>query len=580
MTWQLAATAILLVALAAGFAWYERCRPDARIVALVAVLAAAAALGRIAFAALPNVKPTTDIVVIAGFALGAAPGFTVGAVAGLTSNFFFGQGPWTPWQMAGWGAAGLIGAGLALLTRRRAGRWMLAIVCTIVGFAFTAFQDVGDWVNYSDHSAIQLGLYVGKGLGFDAIHAAGCLFFALTIGPALARSVARFAARLEVTWTVPRDAVIPAMLVIALGTIVVVGEADRAAASSSPASYLEGAQNSNGGLGSAPGQTSSELYSGWAALGLAADGINPQHVSKGGTSLMGYLAQGAGSLNDPGALERTILAARAAGLSATSFGGRNLVASLQDDVRPNGSIANQTNLTSFAILALRAGGATPPGSMLSWLVHQRDRDGGYNYSTRGGVSDADDTGAALEALAGVSGGAASSARAGAVSYLERHQDRDGGFPAYAGGGSNAQSTAWAIQGLIAGGVNPSSLHRRGAPSPLQYLQSLIAPDGHVMYSKGSNQTPVWVTGEALMALAGKPLPLKPVASSSAHHAGSSPTSATGSPKSSSSHTPSKKPGSHGSQTKKRPAVDQGPGGSLLGDLAAADALVLAPIGLG
>src|SRR5947209_20582162 len=117
MSWQLAAFAVLGLALAGGFAWYERTRPDSRIVALVGVLAAFAALGRIAFAPLPNVKPTTDIVLIAGYALGGAPGFVVGALAGLTSNFFFGQGPWTPWQMAAWGATGMIGAGLARITR-------------------------------------------------------------------------------------------------------------------------------------------------------------------------------------------------------------------------------------------------------------------------------------------------------------------------------------------------------------------------------------------------------------------------------------------------------------------------------
>src|SRR5436305_12280043 len=110
MTWQLGSFTILALALAAGFAWYERSRPDARIVALVATLAAFATLGRIAFAALPNVKPTTDIVLVSGYALGGGPGFVVGALAGFTSNFFFGQGPWTPWQMGSWGATGLRGA--------------------------------------------------------------------------------------------------------------------------------------------------------------------------------------------------------------------------------------------------------------------------------------------------------------------------------------------------------------------------------------------------------------------------------------------------------------------------------------
>ena len=80
MSWQLGSFALLAVALAAGFAWYERQRPDARIVALVGTLSAFAALGRIAFAAVPNVKPTTDIVLIAGYALGGGPGFAVGAI--------------------------------------------------------------------------------------------------------------------------------------------------------------------------------------------------------------------------------------------------------------------------------------------------------------------------------------------------------------------------------------------------------------------------------------------------------------------------------------------------------------------
>src|SRR6201992_1865405 len=122
MSWQLGGFAILALALAGGFAWYERTRPDARIVALVGTLAAFAALGRIAFAALPNVKPTSDIVLISGYALGGGPGFAVGAIAGLASNFFFGQGPWTPWQMAAWGATGIVGAGLALGFRRPIGR--------------------------------------------------------------------------------------------------------------------------------------------------------------------------------------------------------------------------------------------------------------------------------------------------------------------------------------------------------------------------------------------------------------------------------------------------------------------------
>jgi len=100
MSWELASFLILGGVLLGGFAWYERSRPSSQVVALVAALAALAVAGRVAFVALPNVVATTDVVVFAGFALGPAPGFAVGALAGLVSNFWLGQGPWTPWQMA------------------------------------------------------------------------------------------------------------------------------------------------------------------------------------------------------------------------------------------------------------------------------------------------------------------------------------------------------------------------------------------------------------------------------------------------------------------------------------------------
>ncbi len=502
MSWQVGAFTILGLALAAGFAWYERDHPDARIVALVGTLAAVAALGRIAFAAVPNVKPTTDIVLISGYALGGGPGFAVGAIAGLVSNFFFGQGPWTPWQMAAWGATGVLGAGVARAGLVRGGRWRLAIVCAAAGLAFTAIQDVGDWVTFSDHSWAQLGVYVGQGLGFDAIHAAGCLAFALAFGPALIRSIARFAQRLEVTWLPP------APLAVGIVALLVAGMApapSRARAATGPASYLVSAQNADGGFGAAAGQPSDQLYAGWAALGLASAGYDLSHVAHGGPSVIDYIRAGAGS-TDPGSVERTILVARAAGQSARSFGGHDLIAALERHVSAGGSVSGQVNLTAFAALALRADGIAPPGRMLGWLERQQDRDGGFSFAGAGGSSDADDTGATLEALAGA-GGRAGAVRARAVAYLRRQQDRDGGFSSQPGGGSNAQSTAWAIQGLQAAGVDPSTLRRHGARSPVAYLHSLIGPGGRVAYARGNPQTPVWVTGEALMALEGKPLPL-------------------------------------------------------------------------
>jgi energy-coupling factor transport system substrate-specific component len=505
MSWPLGSFTLLAIALAGGFAWYERTRPDARIVALVGTLAAFAALGRIAFVALPNVKPTTDIVLVAGYALGGAPGFVVGAVAGLVSNFFFGQGPWTPWQMAAWGATGLLGAGLAVLTRGRLPRWPLALSCAAVGFAFAAFQDVGDWVTYSDHSASQLGVYVGKGVGFDLVHAGGCLAFALIFGPALIRSVSRFATRLQVTWRPPpAGTVVPAIAAAALLGGALTVAVPTTARAATPRSYLLSAQNPDGGYGPVPRQPSSQMYSAWAALGLAAQGDNPLSIRAGGPSLLGYVSAGAGPSSDTGVLERTILVIRAAGSDAAG-----LAAALAPRFAHNGSVGGQVNLTAFGVLALRAAGTPAPAAAFGWLLRQQNSDGGFSFAAAGDQSDVDDTAAALQALSGA-GGPAAQARGRAVGFIAAQQNRDGGLPAQSGGDSNAQSTAWAIQGLLAAGADPGALHRRGAPSPLQYLGSLIAPDGHVRYSRSSDQTPIWVTGEAAMALAGKPLPIPPL----------------------------------------------------------------------
>ncbi|OUO32513.1 ECF transporter S component [Olsenella sp. An293] len=100
---------MVALALALMLAGYEASRPALRQLMPTAVLAALAAAGRALFAPLPDVKPVSAIAIVAGAALGRRSGFVVGALAALLSNFFFGQGPWTPWQMYAWGLVGYVG---------------------------------------------------------------------------------------------------------------------------------------------------------------------------------------------------------------------------------------------------------------------------------------------------------------------------------------------------------------------------------------------------------------------------------------------------------------------------------------
>jgi energy-coupling factor transport system substrate-specific component len=196
------ALALLLVAAAAvvaGVAWLEAGPESARELAVIATLGGAAAAGRVLFAAVPGVQPVTVIVVAAGAALGARAGIAVGMLAAFTSNFFLGQGLWTPWQMLGWGACGAVGALAAPLVRRRLS---FAALCAVLGFAFSALMDVWTWLSFFPHTWQAFTVAFGRGVWFDVAHAAGNVAIALAVGPELRRMLERYRRRLrtEVVW--------------------------------------------------------------------------------------------------------------------------------------------------------------------------------------------------------------------------------------------------------------------------------------------------------------------------------------------------------------------------------------------
>lgn len=183
----------------AGFAWLEVGPGSAKEIALIATLAGAAAAGRVLFAAVPGVQPVTVIVVAAGAALGARAGFAVGALAALVSNFFLGQGTWTPWQMLAWGGCGLLGGLAAPLLQ---GRLQLAIACFLLGLAFSAAMDVWEWYSFFPHTWQAFIVQMSRGIPFDLAHAIGNVVLALAIGPELRRVIERHErrTRTEIVW--------------------------------------------------------------------------------------------------------------------------------------------------------------------------------------------------------------------------------------------------------------------------------------------------------------------------------------------------------------------------------------------
>ena len=509
MSWQVSAFAMLALVLVAGFAWYERSRPSSRIVALVAALAALAVAGRLVLAPVPNVVATTDVALITGYALGGAPGFAVGALAAPVSNLWLGQGPWTPWQMAGWGLCGLGGAALARLTARRVGRLGLACACAFAGLAYGALLDLSVMVGYGGEQSLDRYLALSaRGIPFNVIHAAGNFAIALAAGPALVRMISRFRDRMEFSWR--PAAAMPLLLAALVAWGAVAAPPADGAGPAGARTYLERQQNGDGGFGATPRASSNVDMTAWAMLGMEASRRNPLDLRSGGNTPIDFLRSRAGGIRSVSDIEKTVLALAGAGVSPRSFSGRDLVAELRGKRSGNGSYSGYVDLTAFGVFALKAGGI--PASELrrsgKWLRGAQNDDGGWGTKP-GQPSTVDSTGSALQALALAGRGA--EMREG-VEYLRRAQGGDGGFALY-GGGTNSQSTAWAIQGLLAAGVNPAAV-TSGGRSPLGYLASRQGRDGHYRYSASSDQTPIWVTSQALLATERRTFPVPPAPRSS------------------------------------------------------------------
>lgn len=170
---------IIAQTLAAFFVFFERKRPDARSVIIIAVLCALAIAGRMVFAMLPQFKPVCAIVIIAGVCFGAPGGFMTGAVTAFVSNFYFGQGPWTPWQMFAFGIIGAFAGLLAdfkILPKRRAPLCIFGACACLVLYGLVMNTATVLMMNPTPSIAM-IYAAVLSGLPYDLVHAVSTVFF-------------------------------------------------------------------------------------------------------------------------------------------------------------------------------------------------------------------------------------------------------------------------------------------------------------------------------------------------------------------------------------------------------------------
>ncbi|MCL2134318.1 MAG: energy-coupling factor transporter ATPase [Candidatus Bathyarchaeota archaeon] len=167
---------------------FERRKPQSRELVVIAVLCAIGVAGRVAFFMLPQFKPVIAMVIITGVAFGGEAGFLVGAMTGFVSNMFFGQGPWTPWQMFAFGIIGFLAGILfkkGLLLRSKTSLCVFGGLATFLIYGGLMNPAMVLMLQSQPTRAMFFAAYL-QGIPFDLVHAfATVVFLAVAARPML-----------------------------------------------------------------------------------------------------------------------------------------------------------------------------------------------------------------------------------------------------------------------------------------------------------------------------------------------------------------------------------------------------------
>ena len=171
--------AILIYTMLPFIMVFEKRKPQAREILIISVLSAIAVAGRGAFFMIPQFKPVVAIVIISGVCFGAESGFLVGAMTGFVSNFFFGQGPWTPWQMF---CFGIIGFLAGILYKKGILRNNKISLCVFAGlstfFIYGGIINIWSLFMFTSNITVEsvIAIYTSA-IPFDLIHSIASVVF-------------------------------------------------------------------------------------------------------------------------------------------------------------------------------------------------------------------------------------------------------------------------------------------------------------------------------------------------------------------------------------------------------------------
>lgn len=170
---------ISFIACVPFFYSYEKRKPEAREVIVISIMCALAVLSRIAFAFVPGITPIASIIIITGAAFGRQAGFMCGALSMVISNMFFGQGPWTAYQMILFGFIGYLAGVLGkhnLLDKV----WIRVSFAILAGLAFSLIIDLLTTIGSGFSWSKLLGLWISA-IPFTVYYVVGNIFFILLL---------------------------------------------------------------------------------------------------------------------------------------------------------------------------------------------------------------------------------------------------------------------------------------------------------------------------------------------------------------------------------------------------------------
>ena len=180
---------LAVLVLVGFFLAFERKQTTIKEISVVTLMIAFSVVGRLIFAAVPSFKPIAAIVIISGIAFGYEAGFMVGSLSALLSNFYFGQGPWTPFQMV---AFGMIGCVAGLIFRKKQKIWLIILYGAISGILYSLFMDI--WTTISIDNAFTFSRYIAvlaTGVPYMIMYAICNVLFLLILTKPMLKQIER-----------------------------------------------------------------------------------------------------------------------------------------------------------------------------------------------------------------------------------------------------------------------------------------------------------------------------------------------------------------------------------------------------